>query len=120
MSHAVHLTGANFAEEVLRSDLPVLVDFWASWCLPSQETKPIMEELAVEYEGRVKVGMLQIDQNPRTRDSYQIEGCPTFILFVKGVEVQRRKGAQSKQALREMLDAICSDGHEKRRVQNNS
>jgi len=103
MSHAIRFTDANFEEEVLGSDIPVLVDFWASWCLPSQESKPIMEQLAAEYKGQVKVGMLHTDQNPRMRESYQIEGCPTFILFIDGKEVQRRKGSQSKEQLAQML-----------------
>jgi thioredoxin 1 len=106
MIHAVRLTGANFTEEVLKSSVPVLVDFWASWCLPSQESRLIMEELAVKYEGLVKVGMLQIDQNPGIRDSHRIEGCPTFILFVNGKENKRRKGVQSKGQLEQVLNGV--------------
>lgn len=106
MSHAMRFTDANFQQEVLGSDLPVLVDFWASWCLPSQESKPIMKQLAAEYKGRGKVGMLHTDQNPRMREGHRIEGCPTFVLFVDGVEVGRRKGSQSKQQLEQMLSEV--------------
>jgi len=102
----VRLTDANFDEEVLHSKIPVLVDFWASWCIPSQMMKPIIDNLSKEYEGKVKVGKINVDQNPKTRNRYNINGCPTVIVFNRGKEVIRKIGAQSDDQLRMLLDSI--------------
>ena len=103
MSAAQRFTDGNFEQEVLRSELPVLVDFWASWCPPCKMVEPLLTELAEECLGKVKIGKLHVDQNPVTASRYRIEGVPTFILFYSGRQIQQRIGAQSKGQLREMI-----------------
>jgi thioredoxin 1 len=105
----VRLTDPNFDEEVLLSEIPVLVDFWASWCIPSQMMKPVIDDLTREYEGRVKIGKINVDQNPKTRDRYKIDGCPTVIVFKGGKEVLRRVGAQSDGQLRNLMENVLGD-----------
>ena len=90
MGHALRLTDANFEQEVSTSSIPVLVDFWASWCPPCKMVEPVVEELAAGYDGRLKVGKLHVDQNPKMADRYQIMGVPTFALFCAGEVLQRR------------------------------
>jgi thioredoxin 1 len=106
---SVRLTDPNFDEEVLLSEIPVLVDFWASWCIPSQMMKPVIDDLTREYEGRVKIGKINVDQNPKTRDRYKIDGCPTVIVFKGGKEVLRRVGAQSDGQLRNLMENVLGD-----------
>ena len=84
------LNANNFEKEVLKADLPVLVDFWASWCPPCKMVEQVVEELGRELAGRVKVGKLNVDQNPGIASRYDIKGVPTFVLFVEGKEVARR------------------------------
>ena len=103
MSQVLRLTDRNFKEEVFQSQIPVLVEFSASWCVPSQQMKPMLEKVAQEYAGRLKIGNLNVDQNPRTASKYQIMGCPTFILLNSGKVINRRLGAQSKKQLLEMI-----------------
>jgi thioredoxin 1 len=102
----VRLTDANFEEEVFTSKIPVLVDFWASWCIPSQMMKPVIDDLTREYEGIVKIGKINVDQNPKTRDKLKVNGCPTVIVFKDGKEVTRKVGAQSDGQLRTLLESI--------------
>lgn len=106
MGHASRLTDVNFKREVLEADVPVLVDFWTSWCPPCKMVEPVVEELAVEYNGRLKVGKLHVDQNPKTASRYQIMGVPTFVLFQAGEILQQRTGAQSKAQLMQMLGEV--------------
>jgi len=98
------ITDNNFEEEVLKSPIPVLVDFWGSWCLPSQMMMPVLDRLSQEYDGRVKIRKINVDQNPGARDKYRILGCPTIILFNNGEEIERKVGAQSDNQLREIID----------------
>jgi thioredoxin 1 len=98
------LNADNFEKEVLKSSLPVLVDFWASWCPPCKMVEPVVAELERELAGRVKVGKLNVDQNPGIAGRYHIQGVPAFVLFVGGKEVARRVGAQSKTQLRRFLE----------------
>jgi thioredoxin 1 len=102
-------TSANFQTEVLESHIPVLVDFWASWCLPCKSMEPLISELSEEYEGKIKIGKLNVDQNPGIASCYNIQGVPTFILFDKGKIIDRCTGAQSKSQLKAMLDKILKD-----------
>lgn len=105
----MRLTDVNFDEEVLNSRTAVLVDFWASWCIPSQMMKPIIDNLSREYEGKVKIGKINVDQNPKTRIKYKINGCPTVIIFKDGKEVIRKVGAQSGKQIRNLIESIGSD-----------
>jgi len=99
----LRVTDANFEEEVLKSSIPVLVDFWGSWCIPSQMMMPVLDKLSKELDGKVKIRKLNIDQNPKIRDKYKILGCPTFILFKNGKEVSRIVGAHSVNQLRNLI-----------------
>ena len=96
---------ANFKTEVLDSEQPVLVDFYADWCGPCKAMAPAVEEIAQEYAGRVKVGKLNVDDSMQTATSYQVMSIPTLILFVKGQAVRTLVGMQKPAALRQMLDA---------------
>ncbi len=102
----MRLTDDNFEKEVIKSPIPVFIDFWASWCLPSQMMMPVIEKLHKEYDGKVKIGKLNVDQNPRTREKFGIKGCPTFILFEDGKELVRKVGAHSEIQLRRIIDTI--------------
>ncbi len=103
----MRVTDSNFEEEVINSPIPVLVDFWASWCVPSQMMIPVLDRLSEEYKNKkVKIKKLNIDQNPGIRDKYKILGCPTFILFKDGVELTRKVGAQSDKQLREIINSV--------------
>lgn len=106
MSKSIRFTDANFEEEVVESKIPVLVDFWGSWCPPCKMTEPVVDELAEEVEGRVKVGKLNIDQNPKTSAMFNIAGAPTFILLHKGEILMREVGARSKQQLMDKIEAL--------------
>lgn len=104
MSQVLRLTDRNFEQDVFQSEIPVMVDFWASWCPPCKMVEPVIEDLASEYADTIKFGKINIDQNPRVATEYQIKGVPTFILFNSGKIVERRVGAQSKEQLKEMLE----------------
>ena len=104
MSQLLRLTDRSFGQEVLQSETPVLVEFSASWCVPSQQQKPLLEELASEYDGKVKICNLNVDQNPRMTSEWQILGCPTLIVFSSGKPVARTVGAQSRKQLEEMVN----------------
>jgi thioredoxin 1 len=106
MGPVLRLTDANFEQEVLGASVPTLVDFWASWCPPCKMVEPIIAELATEYDGRLKVGKLNVDQNPRVAAQYNIMGVPTFIVFSAGKPGERRVGAQSKAQLEALLRGV--------------
>lgn len=95
----VQVKDANFDEVVLKADLPVLVDFWAPWCMPCRMLAPTVEEIAREYQGRLIVAKLNTDENPSTPGKFGIMGIPTLILFKDGKEVERVVGVRPKQAL---------------------
>ncbi len=92
-----HVNASTFKQEVLESDIPVLVDFWAPWCAPCRMLAPILEEIAREYQGRLKVVKLNTDENPITANAYGIQGIPTLILFTRGFARERLVGLMPKQ-----------------------
>ena len=105
-AHPVQLTDQNFQRAVLDSDKPVLVDFWAFWCAPCKMLKPVLEELATEYQGKVVVGELDVDANPTTASRFGVLSIPTLILFRGGKPAQRIVGYQPKANLKQKIDAV--------------
>lgn len=99
----ITITEANFEKEVLQSDLPVLVDFWADWCGPCKMLSPIIAEIAKEYEGRVKVGKINIDTQQELAVKYRVASIPTLVLFQNGQAVKRSVGAVPKSQIEAML-----------------
>lgn len=102
---AEQITDATFDMQVLKSDQPVLLDFWAPWCGPCRALGPVIEELASEYAGRVQIGKMNVDENPVTPGKYGIRAIPTLILFKNGEAVEQVTGAVSKDAIKSILDS---------------
>jgi len=103
--NTIQITDAQFAEEVLNSELPVIVDFWAPWCGPCKMIAPVLEDVAAEYAGKVKVVKLNVDENQETAPKYNVRGIPT-LLIVKGGEVVATKvGAVSKSQLVDFVNS---------------
>ncbi|ACL71455.1 thioredoxin TrxA [Thioalkalivibrio sulfidiphilus] len=100
----LHVTDASFEDEVLKSEQPVLVDYWAEWCGPCKMIAPILDEIASEYGDRVKIAKLNIDENPGTPPKYGIRGIPTLMLFKGGSVEATKVGALSKSQLTAFLD----------------
>jgi thioredoxin 1 len=100
----VNVTDATFADEVLASELPVLVDFWAEWCPPCHRLAPVLDELSVEYDGRARIVKIDADRNPETVRAYGIMSMPTLSMFRKGELVSQVVGAQPKAKLRAQID----------------
>jgi thioredoxin 1 len=103
-SSLVHVNDKNFAVEVLQSDLPVLVDFWATWCGPCKSVSPIIDDLSKEYSGRVKIAKLNVDENPATPSQYGVRGIPTLILFKGGKILEQIVGAVPKTRLTALIE----------------
>ena len=105
MPKAIAFTDATFDQEVLKSDKPVLVDFWAEWCGPCRMVGPVVEELAGEYEGIAKVGKVDVDSNPQVSMQYGIRSIPSLLVFKGGQVVDQIVGAVPKSSLKKALDA---------------
>lgn len=103
--HIVYVTDDTFEDEVLNSDQPVLVDYWADWCGPCKMISPLLSEIADEYAGKIKVTKLNIDENPQTPPKYGIRGIPTLMLFKNGNVDATKVGALSKSQLTAFLDS---------------
>ena len=98
------LDDSNFEAEVLKSDKPVLVDFWAPWCGPCQMMGPLVDELASEYEGKIKVAKLNVDENQASAGEYKVMSIPTFLVFKGGEVVDQMVGGVQKDKMKEMVD----------------
>jgi thioredoxin 1 len=109
-NHPVHISDADFEQNVLKSDKPVLVDFWAAWCGPCRMIAPFVEELAKEYGEKAVIAKMDTDANPATPTKYGIMGIPTLIFFKDGKEVDRMVGVprQPKEVLRSKLEAVLA------------
>jgi len=103
----VTLTQDNFAAEVLQSTTPVLVDFWAEWCGPCKMIAPVLDELAGEYSGKVKIGKVNIDQHPTVAAEYGVRAIPTLLLFSKGQVTEQMVGLRSKRDLKTSFDRVA-------------
>jgi thioredoxin 1 len=100
-----HITDASFADEVLKSSVPVLVDYWAEWCGPCKMIAPVLDEIAEQFAGKLKIVKLNIDQNPETPPKYGIRGIPTLMLFKEGKMEATKVGAVSKAQLALFIDS---------------
>lgn len=101
-------TDQNFQDDVLKSDMPVIVDFWAPWCGPCRVVSPIIEELAKDYQGKVKVGKMNVDENMDVSGGYGVMSIPTVMIFRNGQPVKAIVGAQSKEAYKRNIDEALS------------
>jgi thioredoxin 1 len=106
MSEPVSVNDSNFDQTVLQAEIPVLVDFWATWCAPCRMVAPVVEELATEYEGKVNFAKLDVDQNPKTASKYSVMSIPTLIVFKNGEPVSHVVGFRPKAELKQNLDSV--------------
>ena len=103
--NTVTFTDSNFDQEVLTSEVPVLVDFWAEWCGPCRMMTPTVDAIATDYNGKLKVGKLNVDENNQTAMRFQVRGIPMLLLFKGGKVVDQRVGAMGKNEVQKMIDA---------------
>ena len=106
MSSVLNITDDNFETEVLKSEIPVLIDFWAEWCGPCRMVAPIVSELSGEYEGKAVIGKVNVDDNREVAAQYGIRNIPTILFFKDGKVVDKIVGASAKSAFTEKLDAL--------------
>lgn len=102
----LHVGDGDFESQILQSDVPALVDFWAAWCGPCRTVGPVVEELAGEYAGKIKVAKLNVDDNKQTPAKYGVRGIPTLMLFKDGQVVDQIVGAVPKSRIKELLDKV--------------
>ena len=102
----VHATDSSFESDVLQSDIPALVDFWAAWCGPCKMIAPLLDELSTEYSGRVKICKVDVDTSPETAAKFNVRGIPTLLVFKNGTVEATKVGALSKAQLVEFVDSI--------------
>ncbi|MDB0047050.1 thioredoxin TrxA [Porticoccaceae bacterium] len=102
----VHTTDSSFENDVLQSDIPALVDFWAAWCGPCKMIAPLLDELSTEYAGRVKICKVDVDTSPETAAKFNVRGIPTLLVFKNGTVEATKVGALSKAQLVEFVDSI--------------
>ena len=107
------VTDANFVSDVLQSDKPVLVDFWAEWCAPCRKVEPLLEEIAGEMGDKVQIVKLNIDENPETARAYRVMSVPTLTVFKGGEPVQSVAGAKPKGDLVSLIESALSDPHDR-------
>jgi thioredoxin 1 len=100
----VHVTDAGFEADVLQSDIPALVDFWAEWCGPCKMIAPILDEIAMEYAGKIKICKVDVDSNPETAAKFNVRGIPTLLILKNGVVEATKVGALSKGQLTEFIE----------------
>jgi thioredoxin 1 len=108
MAKAIEVTDSTFEQEVLQSTQPVLVDFWAVWCGPCRAVAPVVEEIAGDYEGKLKVMKLDVDDNPRTASAYGVQSIPTLLVFKDGKPAERIIGAVPKKVIVDKLQSVMS------------
>ena len=104
MSNALEVTDATFEQEVKNSETPVLVDFWAPWCMPCRKLSPIIDEVAQEYEGRIKTVKINTDENIRVAQEYSISGIPSILIFKNGEAVERLVGLMQKSSIANTIE----------------
>ena len=102
----IHVTDSSFEHDVLSSDTPVMVDYWAEWCGPCKMISPVVEEIAKEYEGKLKVAKINIDENQETPQKYAVRGIPTLMIFKDGEVAGTKVGAMSKSQLSAFIDSV--------------
>ena len=100
-----HVSDQSFEDEVLKSETPLLVDFWAEWCGPCKQIAPLLEEIASEFDGRISVAKLNIDENPQTPTKYRVRGIPTLLLFKGGEVAAMKVGSMPKSALTDWVES---------------
>ena len=109
MSQIISLKEQSWKDEVTNSELPVVVDFWAEWCAPCRIVAPILEEISKEYEGKIKVGKLNVDEDSTVAGEYRIMGIPTLLFFRSGEIVDKVVGVVPKKALQDKIEAILKE-----------